>query len=144
MGAIGAGDGSLRRRRGTPLGVILTGGRVGGALRAGVLDVRVERGFNNVGGGVWFVRMERWQQRRAPRALWSVPRGSPSALTHGAHMQETAPGGCSHFVHRRRARLCDATSCWASLGRSRHSRLLRPHISSVSAEVQPVHVRWML
>ena len=57
VGAIGSGAGFLTRRTGTPSGQIISGGRVGGEIHTGVLDVRMERGFNSAGGDIWFIRL---------------------------------------------------------------------------------------
>ncbi len=60
VGAIGAGNGFLTRQVGTVYGQVITGWRVGGEIRTGVLDVHVERGFNSVHGDIWFFRLGQW------------------------------------------------------------------------------------
>ena len=60
MGAVGNGDGFLRRQVNTTNGQILTGVRLGGEMRISVLDVHVERGFNSAHGDRWFIRLGQW------------------------------------------------------------------------------------
>ncbi len=59
-GAIGTGGGFLVRRAGTHAGEITAGARAGIEVRAGILTIQIARGFNNVGGDVWFIRLGPW------------------------------------------------------------------------------------
>lgn len=62
-GAIGAGDGFLRRGTdplGGYYGQVVTGGRFGVEVRTPAIDIRVEQGYNDTGHGLAFVRIGRW------------------------------------------------------------------------------------
>ena len=59
-GSIGSGSGFLKPQEGTPYGVLIRGGRIGGEIRAGAFNVLIQRGFNSEGGDIWFVRIGQW------------------------------------------------------------------------------------